>query len=70
MGNYVCMYVCVIVKLLIFVSVRNLVSQLSLTDVEFQSHTFKTTKWIALFFFKEIGLQEVVSNELDHQPDV
>ena len=28
---------------------KKLISQLSLTDVEFQSHTFATTKWIALY---------------------
>ena len=31
------------------ITTASLVSQLSLTDVEFQSHTFVTTKWIALY---------------------
>ena len=29
---------------------NELVSQFSLTNVEFQSHTFETTKWVALYF--------------------
>ena len=29
---------------------KKLVSQLSLTDVEFQSHNFEITKWIALYY--------------------
>ena len=46
---------CVIFKRSIFVNVRlstgkkRLVSQLSLTDVEFHAHTFETTKRIALY---------------------
>ena len=45
---------CVIVKRSFFVNVRlstqkkKLVSHLTLTDVEFLSHTFETMKWIAL----------------------
>ena len=31
-----------------FPNEKKLVSELSLSNVEFQSHTFKITKWIAL----------------------